>query len=80
MELLQFVYFSRRPNVIIGVDAVEEMIETCKENLRAASSQNSWFHPEYVQLRHGDALHLPPEDESIDVSQNCLFTSSQTVI
>lgn len=74
MELLQFAYFSRKPNAVIGVDAVEEMIEACNENLLTASSQNSWFHPAYVQLRNGDALHLPCADESIDIAaQNCLF-------
>lgn len=74
MELLQFAYFSRRPGAIIGVDAVEDMIDACKENLIEASRTNSWFKQEYVQLLYGDALHLSLEDESVDIAaQNCLF-------
>lgn len=74
MELLQFAYFNRRPGAVIGVDPVEKMLEVCEDNLRQAAHENSWFKPEYVDLRKGDALHLPIEDEFIDVAaQNCLF-------
>lgn len=74
MELLQFAYFSRKPNAIIGVDIVDEMITVCKENLKEAENQNPWFKAEYVDIRKGSALSLPIEDNSIDVAaQNCLF-------
>lgn len=74
MELLQFSYFSRAPKKIIGVDVVPEMLAACKQNLREAEQQNAWFKQEFVDLRQGDALALPLEDNSIDVAaQNCLF-------
>jgi len=39
-----------------------------------AEQLNPWFKKEFVELRKGDALHLPVEDDNIDVAaQNCLF-------
>lgn len=74
MELLQFSYFSRQPEGVIGVDVVDEMLIACKKNFKEAESLNTWFKSDYVQLLKGDALHLPVADESIDVAaQNCLF-------
>ncbi len=74
MELLQFGYFSRRPGGVIGVDVVEEMLQASRSNFREAEKENPWFRSEFVDLRRGDALHLPVEDASIDVAaQNCLF-------
>lgn len=74
MELLQFSYFSRRPQGVIGVDIVPEMIAACKENLREAAAVNSWFRQEFIDLRRGSALDLPLVGNSVDVAaQNCLF-------
>lgn len=74
MELLQFSYFSRQKNGVIGVDVVNEMLFASKENFIEAEKQNPWFKSEFVELRKGDALNLPVEDESVDVAaQNCLF-------
>lgn len=74
MELLQFSYFSRQIGNIIGVDVVDEMLQACKENFVEAEKQNQWFHSEFIKLVKGDALHLPIEDNSIDIAaQNCLF-------
>lgn len=74
MELLQFAYFSRRPGAVIGVDVVPEMLEASRANMLEAEAQNEWFSPDFVDLRAGDALHLPVEDASVDVAaQNCLF-------
>lgn len=74
MEVLQFSYFSRKKDGVIGVDVVDEMLEACDENLKIAEKENDWFASEFVSLRKGDALNLPIEDESIDVAaQNCLF-------
>lgn len=74
MELLQFSYFSRQTNGVIGVDVVDEMIDACKDNFQEAAKLNNWFDPSFVDVRKGDALNLPIEDESIDVAaQNCLF-------
>ena len=74
MELLQFAYFSRQPSGVIGVDIVDEMITACSENFIQAEALNPWFKSSFVELRKGDALHLPVEDNSIDVAaQNCLF-------
>lgn len=74
MELLQFAYFSRKKSGVIGLDVVDEMLEASKRNFVEAEQQNSWFKSEFVDLRRGDALNLPVEDNSIDVAaQNCLF-------
>lgn len=74
MEVLQFSYFSRKPNGVIGVDVVDEMLQSCEENLALAEKENAWFKKDFVQLKKGDALNLPVEDNSIDVAaQNCLF-------
>lgn len=74
MELLQFSYFSRQKEGVIGVDVVDEMIDACQENFKEAENLNPWFDSSYVSVRKGDALNLPIEDESIDVAaQNCLF-------
>jgi SAM-dependent methyltransferase len=74
MEIFQFAYFSRKNGGVIGIDPVTEMIDACKENLIEAEKSNSWFNPDFVDLREGDALSLPLENETIDVAaQNCLF-------
>jgi SAM-dependent methyltransferase len=74
MEVLQFAYFSRKKDGVIGVDVVDEMLDACKDNLKLAEEQNDWFQSDFVSLRKGDALNLPIDDESIDVAaQNCLF-------
>lgn len=74
MELLQFAYFSRQKGGVIGLDVVPEMIQASQDNFELAEQENAWFQKEFVDLRFGDALQLPIEDESIDVAaQNCLF-------
>ena len=74
MELLQFSYFSRQKAGVIGVDVVDEMLEASRKNFIVAEEQNDWFKSEFVELKKGDALNLPIENESIDVAaQNCLF-------
>ena len=74
MELLQFAYFSRQKEGVIGVDVVEEMLQASKNNFIEAEKLNPWFKSEFVKLLKGDALHLPIDDKSIDVAaQNCLF-------
>ena len=74
MEVLQFAYFSRKQAGVIGVDIVVEMLNACAENLEKAEYENPWFERSFVELRKGNALALPVEDNSIDVAaQNCLF-------
>lgn len=74
MELLQFSYFSRQREGVIGVDVVDEMLEASRKNFILAKEQNDWFDPSFISLKKGDALHLPVESQSIDVAaQNCLF-------
>lgn len=74
MELLQFAYFSRNKGGVVGVDVVDEMLQASRDNFVSAEEMNPWFRSEFVDLRKGDALSLPVEDESIDVAaQNCLF-------
>lgn len=74
MELLQFSYFARKTNGVVGVDIVDEMLSACNDNLEEAAKENNWFNKEYVELLKGTALRLPVEDSSMDVAaQNCLF-------
>ena len=74
MELLQFAYFSRQKGGVVGVDVVEEMLAASERNFDEAEKLNPWFKKEFVDLRKGDALSLPVEDNTIDVAaQNCLF-------
>jgi SAM-dependent methyltransferase len=74
MELLQFSYFSRQKEGVIGIDVVDEMLEASRKNFVIAEKENDWFASDFVALKKGDALALPVEDESIDVAaQNCLF-------
>lgn len=79
MELLQFAYFSRQNAGVVGIDVVDEMLEASKKNFVEAETLNPWFKKEFVDLRKGDALNLPLEDNSIDVAaQNCLFNIFKT--
>ena len=74
MELLQFAYFSRQKNGVVGIDVVDEMLEASERNFKKAEELNAWFNSDFVELKKGDALSLPVESESIDVAaQNCLF-------
>lgn len=74
MELLQFAYFSRQKGGVTGIDVVDEMLEASRKNFVEAEALNPWFKSEFVDLKKGNALSLPVEDESIDVAaQNCLF-------
>jgi len=74
MELLQFSYFSRQKEGVIGIDVVDEMLTASRDNFKIAAEENDWFDPAYVSLKKGDALQLPVADSSIDVAaQNCLF-------
>ena len=74
LEALQLAYFTRRPGGVIAVDPVQEMREAAKRNLQEAAKTNDWFDPSFVDIRDGDALELPVEDETIDLAaQNCLF-------
>ena len=74
MEVLQFAYFSRQAEGVVGVDVVDEMLDACDKNLYEAENLNPWFKRDFVSLKKGTALDLPVEDNSIDVAaQNCLF-------
>ena len=74
MELLQFSYFSRQKEGVIGIDIVDEMLKACKSNFVEAELQNTWFKSDFVRIEKGDALKLPVKNNSIDVAaQNCLF-------
>lgn len=74
LEALQFAYFSRRAGAVIAVDPVPGMREAASRNLVLAAQDNPWFDPSFVEIRSGDAFHLPVADASVDVvAQNCLF-------
>lgn len=79
MELLQFAYFSRQKNGVIGVDVVDEMLEASARNFTEAEALNPWFKKDFVRLEKGNALELPVDSNSIDVAaQNCLFNIFKT--
>ena len=79
MELLQFSYFSRQKGGVIGVDIVDEMLEASRKNFIVAEKENDWFKSDFIELKKGDALNLPIENESIDIAaQNCLFNIFKT--
>lgn len=79
MELLQFAYFSRQNNGVVGVDIVDEMLDASVKNLKEAELTNPWFKSDFVDLKKGDALSLPIADGAIDVAaQNCLFNIFKT--
>jgi SAM-dependent methyltransferase len=74
LEALQLAYFSRRPGGVIAVDPVGEMREAARRNFDVAAEANDWFDPSFVDIREGDALNLPVDDDSVDLAaQNCLF-------
>ena len=79
MELLQFAYFSRQKGGVIGLDVVNEMLEASADNFKEAEKLNPWFRSDFVDLKFGNALNLPIENESVDVAaQNCLFNIFKT--
>jgi ubiquinone/menaquinone biosynthesis C-methylase UbiE len=79
LEALQLAYFTRAPGSVVAVDPVREMRDVAAENLRLAAKTNDWFDPSFVDIRDGDALDLPIEDNSIDLAaQNCLFNIFKT--
>ena len=58
----------------VGIDIVDEMLAACRENMNEAERLNPWFNKDFIDIRKGNALSLPVEDETIDVAaQNCLF-------
>ena len=74
MEALQIAYFIRRAGGVVALDTNPKMLDLAGELLGEAAESNPWFEPDMVELRHGDALELPIENESVDVvAQNCLF-------
>ena len=74
MELLQFSYFNRQKGGVVGIDVVDEMLEASRSNFIQAEAENPWFKSDFIELKKGDAMNLPVEDNSIDVAaQNCLF-------
>ena len=66
MELLQFAYFSRQKEGVIGIDVVDEMLDASRKNFVLAEEQNDWFQSDFVTLKKGDALQLPVEDHTED--------------
>lgn len=79
LEALQLAYFTRMPGGVIAVDPVPEMREAARTNLELAAETNDWFDPSFVDIRDGDALDLPIDDDSIDLAaQNCLFNIFKT--
>jgi len=79
MEALQLAYFLRSPGCVIAIDRVPAMLQTADSLLSDAATDNAWFERDFVELRRGDALELPIDDESVDIAaQNCLFNIFRT--
>ncbi|MEM9186116.1 MAG: arsenosugar biosynthesis arsenite methyltransferase ArsM [Planctomycetota bacterium] len=79
IEALQLAYFCRRPGGVVAIDPVAEMREVAMKNLELAAEINAWFDPSFVDIRDGDALDLPVDDDAIDfAAQNCLFNIFKT--
>jgi SAM-dependent methyltransferase len=58
---------------------VDEMPEAPRKNFEEAEKLDPWLRSDFVELKKGDALNLPVEDNSIDVApQNCLFNIFKT--
>ena len=68
LEALEFAYFARRPAAVVAVDPVAEMREVARTNLVHAAEVNDWFDPAFVEIRDGDALDLPVEDDTMDLA------------
>lgn len=62
MELLQFAYFNRNTEGVVGVDVVDEMLTASRKNFKEAEKLNPWFKSDFVTLKKGDALNLPIEE------------------
>ena len=58
MELLQFSYFSRQKEGVVGVDVVEEMLSACQTNFKLAEAQNDWFQKDFVRLEKGGCFAI----------------------
>ncbi|MEM8865434.1 MAG: arsenosugar biosynthesis arsenite methyltransferase ArsM [Planctomycetota bacterium] len=79
IEALQLAYFCRRPAGVIAIDPVAEMREAARKNLERAAEANDWFDPSFVDIRDGDALDLPVDDDAVGfAAQNCLFNIFKT--
>ncbi len=79
LEALQLAYYTRRPGGVIAIDPVAEMRDVAQANLQEAAIHNDWFDPSFVDIRDGDALDLPVDDDSINLAaQNCLFNIFET--
>lgn len=53
MELLQFSYFSRQKEGVVGVDVVDEMLEASRQNFKQAEEENDWFNSNFEKLIKG---------------------------
>ena len=51
---------------------LDEMLDASRQNFKEAEKLNPWFKSDFVDLRKGDALDLPLEDETIDVAASKL--------
>jgi ubiquinone/menaquinone biosynthesis C-methylase UbiE len=79
LEALELAYFTRQSGGVIAVEPVAEMRDAARKNFQSAAEINDWFDPSFIDLRDGDALNLPVENESVDVAaQNCLFNIFKT--
>lgn len=74
VDALQLAYFTRRPGGVIAIEPVAEQVDVVRRHLEQAATENPWFDPSFIDLRHGSAHDLPLESDEVDtVTQNCMF-------
>jgi ubiquinone/menaquinone biosynthesis C-methylase UbiE len=79
LEALQLAYFTRTPGGVIAIEPVAEMRDAARRNLALAAESNDWFDESFIDVRDGDALDLPVDDNAVDLAaQNCLFNIFKT--
>jgi SAM-dependent methyltransferase len=55
------------------------MRTAARRNFETAAAMNDWFDPSFIDIRDGNALQLPVDDDTIDLAaQNCLFNIFKT--
>ena len=84
MELLQFAYFSRKNSGVIGIDIVDEMIESANKNISEAEIQNKWFSKDIIDIKNVTFICDEPKKHSQNIQEirniaNGVFTARDLV-
>ncbi len=74
MELLQFSYFSRQKDGVIGIDVVDEMLEASRKNFKLAEEQNDWFQSDFVRLKKEMLYNFPLKTGALMLRHKIAFS------